>query len=127
MLEKESQLFLIVIDNLRYDQWKTIQPVIEELFRVEKDEMYCSILPTTTQFARNALFAGLMPSEIEKKYPAWWINEWDEGTKNQYEEQLFAELLKRFGRNIKFSFNKVLNLTARPYSGQSAQSFGQSA
>ncbi|NLH52848.1 MAG: response regulator, partial [Bacteroidales bacterium] len=63
LLEKESQLFLIVIDNLRYDQWKTIQPVIEELFRVEKDEMYCSILPTTTQFARNALFAGLMPSE----------------------------------------------------------------
>ena len=112
LLEKEPQLFLIVIDNLRFDQLKTIQVVIEELFRVEKEEMYLSILPTTTQFARNALFAGLMPSEIEKKYPNWWINEWDEGTKNQYEEHLFGELLKRFGKNIRFSFNKILNLNA---------------
>ena len=112
LLEKEQNLFLIVIDNLRYDQWKAIQPAIEEMYRVEKDELYYAILPTTTQYARNALFSGLLPSEIEKKYPRWWLNEWDEGTKNQYEEELLGELLKRFGKDIKFSFNKILNLNA---------------
>jgi DNA-binding response OmpR family regulator len=112
ILDDNSPLFFILIDNLRYDQWKTIQPIIEEFYRVERDELYYSILPTTTQFARNALFSGLLPSEIEKKYPQWWLNEWDEGTKNQYEEELLSELLKRFGRDIRFSFNKILNLSA---------------
>ncbi len=111
-LDREQHLFFVVIDNLRYDQWKAIQPVIENFYRIEADELYYSILPTTTQYARNALFSGLLPSEIEKKYPKWWLNDWDEGTKNQYEEELFTELLKRFGRDSKFSFNKILNLNA---------------
>jgi hypothetical protein len=101
---------MIIIDNLRYDQWKVLQPVIEQYYRVETDELYYSILPTTTQYARNALFSGLMPSEIEKKYPQYWMNEDDEGTKNQYEEQLLGEQLKRFGKDIRFSYTKVLNL-----------------
>jgi hypothetical protein len=101
---------MILIDNLRFDQWKVIQPIIEEFYRVERDELYYSIIPTVTQFARNALFAGLLPSEIEKKYPNWWLNDWDEGTKNQYEEDLLTENLKRFGRDIKYQFTKVLNL-----------------
>lgn len=112
LLGLEQPLYLLLIDNLRYDQWKSIQPVIEELFRIERDELYYTILPTTTQYARNALFSGLLPSEIEKKYPQYWINEDEEGTKNQFESELMGEYLKRFGKDIRYSYNKVLNLNA---------------
>jgi CheY-like chemotaxis protein len=108
----ENPLFVLVIDNLRYDQWKAIQPLIEEYYRVEQDEIYYSILPTTTQYARNSLFAGLMPGEIRKKYPNFWTDEEEEGTKNQFESELLGEQLKRFGKNIKYSYNKILNLNA---------------
>ncbi|MBO4543288.1 MAG: response regulator, partial [Bacteroidales bacterium] len=84
-INQGNSIFLILIDNLRYDQWKTIQPVISEYFRIEHDEIYYSILPTVTQFARNSLFAGLLPSEIEKKYPQYWINENEKGNKNDFE------------------------------------------
>jgi CheY-like chemotaxis protein len=112
LLEKSSPLFVLLIDNLRYDHWKTIQPLIEEYYRVESDDIYYSILPTTTQYARNSIFAGLMPYEIERKYPDYWINENDEGSKNQYESELMTGQLKRFGKNIRHSYNKVLNLEA---------------
>lgn len=108
----DRPLFVLLIDNLRYDQWKAIQPLLEDYFRVESDEMYCSILPTTTQYARNAFFAGLMPSEIRKKYPKYWTDEEEEGTKNQFEAELLGEQLRRFGKDVKFSYNKVLNLNA---------------
>lgn len=108
----DKPLFVILIDNLRYDQWKSIQPLIEENFRTEADDLYFSILPTTTQYARNALFSGLMPSEIRKRFPKYWVDEEDEGTKNQYESELLGEQLKRFGKDIKYSYNKVLNLNA---------------
>ena len=110
LLRSESRpTFLIVIDNFRYDQWKFVQPLLEKHFRVERDEMYYTILPTTTQFARNAMFAGLMPSEIERKYPQYWVNEDEEGWKNQYENELLDENLRRHGLNIKHTYNKVLN------------------
>ncbi len=108
----DKSLFVLLIDNLRYDQWKSIQPLIEEFFRVESDDIYYSILPSTTQYARNSIFAGLLPSEIEKKYPKYWVSEWEEGTKNQYEEELLGEQLRRYGKNIKYSYHKILNLTA---------------
>ncbi len=111
-LSKNSNDFLILIDNMRYDQWKVLQPIIEEYFRIESDEIYYSILPTTTQFARNAMFSGLLPSEIEKKYPQYWVNEDEEGTKNQFEQELFNEQLKRHGKDIKSSYSKILNLNA---------------
>lgn len=111
-LDKNSNTFLILIDNLRYDQWKVLQPLFEQFFRIESDDIYYSILPTTTQYARNALFSGLMPSEIEKKYRNYWVNEDEEGTKNQYEEELLVEQLKRWGKDIKLSYHKILNLTA---------------
>jgi DNA-binding response OmpR family regulator len=112
LLQEDRPLFLLVIDNLRYDQWKTIQPVIEEVYRVVEDDIYFSILPTATQYARNALFAGLVPSEIERKYPKYWVQESEEGTKNQFEAELFSEFIKRYGKDMKFSYNKILNLTA---------------
>lgn len=101
--------FLIVIDNFRYDQWRYVAPLVEPQWHVEHDEMYCTILPTTTQFARNAMFAGLMPSEIERKYPQYWVNEDEEGYKNQYESELLVENLRRHGLNPKVTYNKVLN------------------
>ena len=110
LLEDDKPTFMIVIDNFRYDQWKYIQPLVEQYLHVDKDELYYSIIPTTTQFARNSMFAGLMPSEIESKYPKYWVNEDEEGFKNQYESELMAENLKRHGFNVKISYNKVLNV-----------------
>ena len=107
-----NPLFVSLIDNLRYDQFKAIQPLIVEFFRVELDELYYSILPTTTQYARNALFAGLMPSEIRRKFPRYWVDEEQEGTKNQFEAELLGEQLRRFGKDIRFSYHKILNLNA---------------
>jgi len=109
-INTNKSLFLILIDNLRYDQWKVIQPIIEQNFRIQTDQVFYSILPTVTQYARNAMFAGLMPVEIERKYPQYWMGEDDEGTKNQFEDKLLDEYLKRYGKNIKFSYTKVLNL-----------------
>ena len=109
-LSDHKPTFLILIDNLRYDQWKTIQPVIEDGFRVKNDEIFFSILPTVTQYARNAMFSGLMPAEIQRKYPQYWTGEDEEGTKNQFEDKLLDEYLKRYGKNIKTSYTKVLNL-----------------
>jgi len=110
LIEQPGPVFFILVDNLRYDQWKVLQTVFDEYFRTINDDIYCSILPSSTQYARNAIFAGLMPAEIEKIYPNLWKDEEDEGTKNQFEEELFAAQLKRFGKDIKFSYNKVLNM-----------------
>lgn len=110
--DSDKPLFFILIDNLRYDQWKSIQTLLEPYFRTENDDVYYSILPTTTQYARNSIFAGLMPLEIKRRFPKYWVDEEDEGTKNQYEEELLGEQLRRFGKNIKYSYNKVLNLAA---------------
>lgn len=110
--DNDKPLFFILIDNLRYDQWKSIQTLLEPYFRTESDDIYYSILPTTTQYARNSLFAGLMPLEIRRRFPKYWVDEEDEGTKNQYEDELLGEQLRRYGKNIKYSYNKVLNLAA---------------
>jgi CheY-like chemotaxis protein len=109
-LNNGKPVFLILIDNLRYDQWKVIQPIIEQYYRVATDQILYSILPTVTQYARNAMFSGLMPAEIQRKYPQFWTGEEDEGTKNQFEDKLLDEYLKRYGKNIKMSYTKVLNL-----------------
>lgn len=111
-LEGNAPVFLMLIDNLRFDQWKIIEPIISDYFNVENEEIVCSILPTATQYARNAFFAGLLPSEIEKKYPNWWLNDEEEGGKNLHEQDLLNEQLKRLGKNIKFSYNKITNHAA---------------
>ena len=71
----QQSYFLIVIDNLRYDQWLIIKPILDEYFNIEKEETYTSIIPTTTQYARNALFSGLSPLEINRRYPDKWVSE----------------------------------------------------
>lgn len=109
LLKEGETVFLIVVDNFRYDQWKIVQPLLEQYMRVEREEVYYALLPTTTQFARNAMFAGLLPSEIERKYPQYWVNEDEEGHKNQFESELLGENLRRHGIGVKHTYNKVLN------------------
>ncbi len=109
-LDSNGTAFLFVVDNLRFDQWKSIQQLIHPYYRTEDESLIYSILPTATHYARNAMFAGLMPSEIAKKYPQYWLNENDEGGKNQFEQPLLEEYLKRFGKSGKISFSKILNM-----------------
>jgi hypothetical protein len=89
-----------------------IQPKITEYFRLEEEKLYFSILPTATHYARNALFAGLMPSEIESRFPKQWKNENDEGSKNMYEDVFLQAQLKRNGFDGKWSYHKITNLQA---------------
>jgi CheY-like chemotaxis protein len=111
LIDKDP-LFLIVIDNLRYDQWEILWPYLREFFNREDEDLYFSILPTATQYARNALFAGLLPSEIQKKYPELWLNDDDEGGKNMHEKEFLEGQLKMLGKNVKSSYNKITNLNA---------------
>jgi DNA-binding response OmpR family regulator len=102
-------VFMVLIDNLRYDQWRIIQPLIAEYFRMQEDDLYLSILPTATQYARNAIFAGLMPSEIESRFPNLWLNDEEEGGKNLHEEAFLNDTLKRFRKEYKSSYVKITN------------------
>jgi DNA-binding response OmpR family regulator len=111
-VDTHETTFLILIDNMRYDQWKVMQPIISEYFKVDTEDLYCSILPTATQYARNAFFAGLLPSEIEKRFPNQWLNDEDEGGKNLHEEFFMQEQFKRLGKDVKTSYNKITNLAA---------------
>lgn len=110
-LKEDKPSFLIIIDNFRFDQWKALQPAIEEYLRVEQEDMYYSIIPTTTQFARNAIFAGMMPYDIKKTYPNLWLDEDEEGNKNQNEYQFLQKQLAKHGFDIRTTYHKVLNLT----------------
>lgn len=119
LIKKEQKTFLVVIDNLRYDQWKVIQPIVGEFFKVESEEIIYSILPSATQYARNSLFAGLLPSEIQKRFPKLWVGEDDEGGKNMHEEELLEGQLKRLGKDVKWSYHKITNLdAAKKYNDQ---------
>jgi CheY-like chemotaxis protein len=111
-LNKPEPVFLIVIDNLRYDQWKVIQPTLQNYYKVVSEELYFSILPTATQYARNAIFSGLLPSEMEKRFPEQWFNDEDEGGKNLHEEFFLQQQLKRLGKEVKMSYNKITNFNA---------------
>ena len=104
-------VFMVVIDNLRYDQWRMIRPILTQYFHVDSEDMYYSILPTATQYARNSLFSGLLPSEMEKRHKEWWRNDEDEGGKNMFEKEFLAAQLKRLGKgDSKFSYHKITNL-----------------
>jgi hypothetical protein len=111
LMEDRTPTYLIVIDNLRYDQWKIIEPTIIKDFDVIKDEIYYSILPTATQYSRNAIFAGLLPSEIQKRFPNKWKNDEDEGGKNMFEEDFLSDQLQRLGKGeARHSYTKITNL-----------------
>jgi DNA-binding response OmpR family regulator len=107
LLDSGKKVFMLIIDNLRFDQWRTINKVFDNYFRTESEDLYYSILPTATMYARNAMFAGLMPSEIEKLYPEMWDDDDNEGHKNRFEEQLLRKQMTRHGRKEKLYFDKV--------------------
>lgn len=109
LISSDLPTFFLLIDNLRYDQWKIIAPIISEYFRTEEEDIYSSILPTATQYARNAIFSGLLPSEMEKQYPKLWKNDEDEGGKNLFEEEFLKTQLARHRKDFKFSYVKVVN------------------
>ncbi len=109
-LEKGTPLFFILIDNLRFDQWKSIQPIFSESFRILEEDTFYSILPTATQYARNAIFSGMLPMEIEKQFPSEWKNDDEEGGKNLHEEKFLRAQLKRLKKeDLRVSYTKVLN------------------
>jgi len=100
----------VLLDNLRFDQWKMIEPIISRYYKVEEEDYFYSILPTTTQYSRNAIFSGMMPGDIAQHYPEWWLNDNEKGGKNQYEKQLLGEQINRvFRRDIKYDYIKVTN------------------
>lgn len=110
LLTEKIPTFFILIDNLRLDQWRTLAPIIREKFRIIEEDQYLTILPTTTQYCRNAIFSGLLPSEIEKRFPSKWSNDEDEGGKNNFEEDFLKDLMTRLRITGKTSYTKVTNL-----------------
>lgn len=106
LLDKGEKVFLLILDNLRLDQWKVLYEDIAPLFDVEED-LYMSILPTATQYARNAIFSGLMPANIAKMFPHLWIDEEEDEGKNLYEQELIATQIERYRRRDTFSYHKT--------------------
>jgi len=109
-VNKSKGTLLVVIDNLRYDQFNIIEQTITKYYKKEEEIPYFSILPTATQYARNSIFSGLMPLEMEQKHPNYWKNDTDEGGKNLYEEEFLQAQLKRLRQDIKMSYYKITNL-----------------
>ena len=105
-IDNGEKVFFIVIDNFRLDQWRAIQPIISQYYNCQED-IYCSILPTATQYARNAIFSGLLPDKIAKMFPKLWIDEDEEEGKNINEEPLIRTQLERFRKKYTYSYNKV--------------------
>lgn len=107
---KDKKTLFIVIDNLRYDQWLAFEDTIGAYYKKTKEASYFSILPTATQYARNALFSGLMPLDMEKKYPQWWKNDTEDGGKNLFEAEFLGEQLKRLGQTLRWEYHKITSL-----------------
>lgn len=109
-LKQGKPTFLVVIDNLRFDQWKVLEPIISNTYRVLEEDSFYSILPTATQYARNALFAGMLPADIEKKFPNEWKNDDEEGGKNLFEETFLKYQMKQLGLDgLKTQYLKITN------------------
>lgn len=105
-IDKGEKVFLVVFDNFRYDQWRMMAREIGELFDID-EQLYFSVLPTSTQYSRNALFSGLMPDRISKMFPELWVDEDEEEGKNLNEEPLIGTHLERYRRKDSFSYTKV--------------------
>ncbi|MBQ9576048.1 MAG: bifunctional response regulator/alkaline phosphatase family protein [Muribaculaceae bacterium] len=107
LLDKGEKVCFVVIDNFRLDQWRMVSPLLADYFNVESEELYTTILPTATQYARNAIFSGLMPVDIEKMFPDLWVDEESEEGKNLNEAPLIQTLLDRYRRKVHFSYSKM--------------------
>src|SRR5690625_1114195 len=108
---KDSQpTLLIVVDNLRFDQWKALEPILNNYYKKEEESLFYSILPTATQYSRNAIFSGLMPIDMERLHPDIWLNDTDDGGKNMHEEEFLEAQLKRLGLDLKMEYHKITSL-----------------
>ena len=123
-LDRGEKLFLVVIDNFRLDQWRTIQPLLAEWFSCT-EEVYCSILPTATQYARNAIFSGLLPDRIAQMFPDLWVDEDSEEGKNLNEAPLIQTQLDRFRKPYTFSYHKVNESRFGEHLASQLKSLGQ--
>ncbi len=104
-------MFVFLLDNLRFDQWKAIEPIITRNYRVEDEDYFMSILPTSTQYSRNAIFSGMMPNDITKHFKEYWVSENDEGGKNNFEDKLLSSQVDRvIHRDIRHKYFKVKNI-----------------
>ncbi|MGC4041341.1 MAG: bifunctional response regulator/alkaline phosphatase family protein [Flavobacterium sp.] len=112
LVKKDKPVLFVVIDNLRYDQWKAMESVVANHYKLEKETPYYAILPTATQYARNAIFSGLLPADMEKQFPQYWKNDVEDGGKNLYEAEFLTAHLKRLGLNIKQDYFKITNLSS---------------
>ena len=110
-LDKGEKIFFVLIDNFRYDQWSVIKSILGEMFTID-ESTYCSILPTATQYARNAIFSGLMPIDIARMFPHLWVDEDSEEGKNLNESELIDSLFTRYRRQCRYSYNKINNSVA---------------
>lgn len=112
LIDKGEKVVLLIIDNFRFDQWKTVYPILQDDFKIESEEVFCSILPTATQYARNAIFSGLMPLEIQKRFPQWWYFDEDSEGKNMFESELLDKQLQRHSKTYSFHYEKISNADA---------------
>lgn len=108
LLNEGKKVFLVVMDNFRYDQWRMLEQEIGDQFNID-EELYCSILPTATQYARNAIFSGLMPNKIAAMFPDLWVDEDEEEGKNLNEAPLIQTQIDRYRRHDTFSYTKINN------------------
>ena len=106
LLNEGEKVFLVLLDNFRYDQWRMLAKELSEQFDID-ESLYCSILPTATQYARNAIFSGLMPNKIAEMFPNLWVDEDEEEGKNLNEAPLIQTQLERYRRKNTFSYHKI--------------------
>lgn len=106
LLDEGEKIFFVLIDNFRLDQWRTIKPLLNDYFYAEED-VYYSILPTATQYARNAIFSGLMPDKIAKMFPDLWVDEDEDEGKNLNESPLIQTQIDRYRKKYSFSYTKI--------------------
>ncbi|BDD03637.1 T9SS response regulator signal transducer PorX [Aureibacter tunicatorum] len=106
----DQPVFFVVIDNLRSDQWKVLQPIFNEYFNTEEESSYFSILPTTTAYSRNSIFSGMLPLEMSKHYPDLWEGEDSDEGKNNAEDAFLERQLRRNNLDIKWSYHKIKQL-----------------
>lgn len=109
LLDNGEKVFFVVLDNFRFDQWRIIRELLSADFVVETEDLYCSMLPTSTQYSRNAIFSGLLPLQIKEMYPQYWVEEEDEDSKNKYEEELIGTFFQRYRRKFTYSYAKIID------------------
>ena len=107
LLDNGEKVFFVVVDNFRLDQWKMIRELLSDYYQFDEEDLYCSILPTATQYARNAIFSGLMPLQIQQMFPQFWVEEEEEEGKNLMESELLQTQIQRYRKKYTFSYHKI--------------------